>query len=417
MSHRKAALAVYLIAFWVVFLAAALVGSVFRAIRAYRFSPLSRRGGPLRVLFVDGQPETEAGHHYRVTKWMGVLEGDGFICERASFLRSDDPMFNAGDEARASPAWTHTRLLLRRLGTCFRAASFDVVIVRRELLLFNDNGGAFLDRLLLSITRRVILDFDDNLSEMKNEARRVSGLGALFLDRPGKFREMLALYPFFTPAHASMIPVIETFQPGFDRRNALVLPMCVDYGGSGRTAREYRASDEPITFGWLGGGAKIHFLDILLPALVRLSESIPLRLVVVSSADYQRDVPFPIRNERWSLATEIPLMRSFDVALSPLPPESARRNIGTFKLVQYMGLGIVSIASAISFTQELIRHGDNGFLVENPADWERVLREVVERRGEFSAIGRRAELTIAERHSYAAFRPAYTAFLRHVASS
>jgi glycosyltransferase involved in cell wall biosynthesis len=224
---------------------------------------------------------------------------------------------------------------------------------------------------------------------------------------------MLQTYRYFTPAHESMIAFIRDLQPELDPSHVLVLPMCVDYHHSGR--KRYVRTEAPLTLGWLGSGANVGNLDIVLPALIRLSGHYPLRLVVVSNVPYVREVPFPIVNERWSLASELRLLGCFDIGLSPLPAAAQQRNIGTFKLVQYMGFGLVSVASSLSYTRELIRHGANGFLVECDSDWEQVLQDVLDRPAEYDAIGQEAQRTTIQRHSYESLRPAYAQFLRHVA--
>ena len=412
--RRRVALFAYLVGFWTVFAFASTLTLLSRALQAHRLFRVLRGHRALRVLFAESQPPTQAGHHYRVTKWIEVLEGEGFRCHRTPTLPEHDVRFQLGNgtERPTSLAGTHMRSLLSAFLVCLRAAVVDVVVVRRELHLFNDNGGAFLDRLLVSINPNAILDFDDNISAMKDEGRRRSFFGALLLDQPAKFRHMLGTYRYFTPAHASMMPFIQQIQPGIERSRVLVLPMCVDYHHSGR--KRYGDCAAPLTLGWLGSGANLGNLDILLAALIRLSARHPLRLVVVSNAPYVREAPFPIVNESWSLATELRLLASFDIGLSPLPPPAQRR-IGTFKLVQYMGYGLVSVASSLPYTRELIRHGENGFLVECDSDWEHTLNEVFDRRPEYDAIGQEAQHTIVQGHSYESLRPAYVQFLRQVA--
>jgi glycosyltransferase involved in cell wall biosynthesis len=44
-----------------------------------------------------------------------------------------------------------------------------------------------------------------------------------------------------------------------------------------------------------------------------------------------------------------------------------------FKLLQFMALGIPVVVSATGTPREIVEHGIDGFLAENPADWVRYL--------------------------------------------
>ena len=87
--------------------------------------------------------------------------------------------------------------LIQRIWHCFVALTYNCVVVRRELLLFNDYGNLFLDRFLLVAHPSVILDFDDDLSAAKREPRARTAFGRLMFESPAKFSESLTLYSRF----------------------------------------------------------------------------------------------------------------------------------------------------------------------------------------------------------------------------
>ncbi len=77
-----------------------------------------------------------------------------------------------------------------------------------------------------------------------------------------------------------------------------------------------------------------------------------------------------------------------------------------------MGLGIVSVASAITANKEIIDHGENGFLVAN-GDWIPQLREVIAQRERWPLIGRNARQKVKDSYSFSANTRAYFNFLHH----
>ncbi|MCB1023434.1 MAG: hypothetical protein KDB79_03535, partial [Acidobacteria bacterium] len=88
--------------------------------------------------------------------------------------------------------------LFRRIWQVWSSRDYNTVIVRRELLQYNDYGNLFLERLLLKIHPNVILDFDDDISAAKKEPRKITSLfGRLMLENGSKFTDSLKLYKKF----------------------------------------------------------------------------------------------------------------------------------------------------------------------------------------------------------------------------
>ena len=77
-----------------------------------------------------------------------------------------------------------------------------------------------------------------------------------------------------------------------------------------------------------------------------------------------------------------------------------------------MGIGIVSVASAVTANAEIIDDHRNGFLVHDAQDWTRVLEEVLSRQETYPAISSAARRKIAEKFSIEANSPSYLDFVR-----
>ena len=80
-----------------------------------------------------------------------------------------------------SAKWTIRNYFIRffQVLSCI---SDDTVIVRRNLLIYNDYGNLFLDKLLLSFHPNVILDFDDDLSNNLKTGESSSLFGKLLME-------------------------------------------------------------------------------------------------------------------------------------------------------------------------------------------------------------------------------------------
>ena len=79
----------------------------------------------------------------------------------------------------------------------------------------------------------------------------------------------------------------------------------------------------------------------------------------------------------WSLETELQNLQRIDIGLHPLPDEEWVYGKSGGKLVQYMAVGIPTIATAIGPNYDAIKEGFNGFLVNNDQGWKEKLELLI----------------------------------------
>lgn len=141
---------------------------------------------------------------------------------------------------------------------------------------------------------------------------------------------------------------------------------------------------------------------MLIEPLNKIFEEQKIKLVVSAGKIYTNDkAKFSIENKKWSLATEKDIIRSFDIGLMPIEDNSVGKGKCGFKLLQYMGLGVVSIATNVSINSEIIEHGKNSFLVNNDnSNWYEILKFAINQKTYFSKIGNLAKQTVKERYSF-----------------
>jgi glycosyltransferase involved in cell wall biosynthesis len=306
--------------------------------------------------------------------------------------------------------------LLKRVWHCLQALKFDSIIVRRELLLFNDYGGLFMERFLMALNGHVALDFDDDIETAKCEPRPVRLFGKLMLESGSKFRDSLKLYPRVIAGSSYLSSMVQSVDGTLVSRDIVVVPTCVDPAEYPR--KDYGASreDDRLSFGWIGSVGNLRYLDLVLPALEMVSRNHPLKLVVISGRPFERDTSFEIMNIPWTYETQGESLQAVDVGLMPLHDGAEERGKCAFKLLQYMACGIVSVGSAVTTNIEVIEDGVNGFLVRRETDWSQVLREVLRQRERFAEIGEKAVKTVRSRYSFDAHRVVYGDFLERLSA-
>ncbi len=360
------------------------------------------------VLYLENFPTENSGFQYRANRWVKLLCEKGInaklltiVTERKKFEAEYNSIYHGTFFLKS---------LLKRFKQCLQARSFQIVIVRRELLLYNDYGNLFMEKFLLTIHPNVILDFDDDIAASKGEPRKVtSWFGRLMLENGNKFNDSLRLYKRFIVASNYLKEKVLCENPSVDPKNILVMPTCVDYNSY--EPKVYDMQKTVITFGWIGGNQNLPYLQEIIPAMNYLARQYAIELLVISGKTFEAETDFPLINRPWSLEKEVDDLKTVDVGLMPLPLNDRTKGKGGFKLIQYMGLGIVSVASAITINKEIIEDGVNGFLVEPEQDWAEVLEKVMHQRAKFPTFAQNAREKIMKGYTFEANFEAYKDFL------
>ena len=358
------------------------------------------------ILFLTAFFPDNAGYEWRVAKWAEVLSKEGYSVTISSALdRAEfDQLFE-----KNLPLFL-IKFLKKRFRQVIDSKKYDQVIVRRELLLYNDYGNLFLDKLLLKIHPNAILDFDDDIAYTKREPKQITSFFAKRLhEHPAKFTSLLSHYKHFTVGSDYLKFYLLKNAPNTAETDILVLPTCVNYDIY--QPKEYSTFDE-IVVGWIGGNNNQFLLENIIPSLNILSEKYPIRLHVISGNPFLSEhANFPIENVQWSLAEEVELLKRITIGVMPLNDTREDRGKAGFKLIQYMGLGIVSIASGITVNNQIVSHGKDGFLVEPDGDWAKMLLEVISQKHRFHEIGAAAHEKIAASFSFNSNQKNYLSFL------
>jgi glycosyltransferase involved in cell wall biosynthesis len=101
----------------------------------------------------------------------------------------------------------------------------------------------------------------------------------------------------------------------------------------------------------------------------------------------------------------------------PLINDMESKGKGGFKLIQYMGLGIVSIASPITINTEIVDHEKNSFLADKDDDWEFWITELLNGKIDMQKIGNAARLKINNNYTFNSNKENYLKFIENVRNS
>lgn len=117
------------------------------------------------------------------------------------------------------------------------------------------------------------------------------------------------------------------------------------------------------------------------------------------------------------MESEIDDLLKIDVGLMPLLKSDESLGKGGFKLIQYMGLGIVAVATPITINNEIVDQGINGYLAESNEEWTEILKSILNGDTNLNKMGERARQKITSEYSFEANKINYVKFIDRVRNS
>src|SRR5882672_4848610 len=305
--------------------------------------------------------------------------------------------YYAGLGVEATVVPTRRSSVTERLRVLKEARRHDVVVLFKTIG-FNEVELS----LLQSANRRIVFDFDDAVMFRDQKHRRPL--------RGKDFKKFLR-----TVQHCTAVVAGNDFLACFAEAagcRAIVLPTSIDLH---RYHLKTNFEEPGLTIGWVGLSDGLPYLRHIQPALQRLSEMFPgLKLKVVSDKPLRLD-RVHVENDLWRLETEQTNLASFDIGIMPLWDSVWTRGKCGYKILQYMGVATAVVASDVGVNNEIITHGENGFLARTEEDWIQALGGLIENAELRRTFGLRGRELVEKRYSLDAFVQGYAKLMREVA--
>jgi glycosyltransferase involved in cell wall biosynthesis len=193
------------------------------------------------------------------------------------------------------------------------------------------------------------------------------------------------------------------FQHFSKMAKCIVIPTCVDPARYRQKNWDPLDSvDHRIVLGWTGLSTNLKYLVSLESVFKKLKHNFDFRLVVICEAGTAN--PFPDSNldvemRAWSKESEIEDLSEIDIGLMPLVDDTWARGKCGFKLIQYMAIGMASVASPVGVNNEIIEHGTNGYLAGSEKEWIDCLSDLLGNKPRIKEFGLAGRLAAVERFS------------------
>jgi glycosyltransferase involved in cell wall biosynthesis len=271
-----------------------------------------------------------------------------------------------------------------RLKGLWEASSSEIVIVRRKLL------QPWESMLLKLWSCKVVFDFDDAI--LFKSSPPYDSLG-----RKIKFATIMKSSDVIIAGNSYLKELAGKFTAP---SKIHILPTPIDL--SKYKKKDYSIKSDNITLGWIGSRSTLKYLKELIPVFNKLGEKYKnLELKIVGNAFFDCK-GLKVTKKEWNYDKEVDDLLSFDVGLMPLDDTPWSRGKCSFKLIQYVAVGIPGVCSPVGMNADVIENEKNGLWATSLEEWENQLSKLIE------------DPVLREQMGLAAYEKAYAYDQKHV---
>jgi glycosyltransferase involved in cell wall biosynthesis len=274
----------------------------------------------------------------------------------------------------------------RRIGNLFQLHKYDIVYLHLWATPF---GPPFFEFLIRKLSRRIVYDIDD-LVYLKNVESKAHPLVTFIKGRKKPIYLMKAADYVIT-----CTPYLDEFVRKYND-HTIDISSTVDTDERYQVVNKYQ--DGIATLGWSGSLSTSKYFYLLTDVLKELAKKYQFKIFVLGD-DSVKIEGLDIEALSWKEETEIKDLQRIDIGLYPLPDEEWVLGKSGLKAIQYMALGIPTVATAIGANFRVIENGVSGFLVRTKGEWIAALSQLIEDAALRKLVGQAARKRVEEKFS------------------
>lgn len=357
--------------------------------------------GPKRLLLLCPHPVGVApGQRLKYEQYFGHFCENGYEVTVSPFMtnRLWEIVYKKGRYSEKI-FWTLAGYLIRARDL-LRLPFYDGAYVCLWVTPF---GSSFFERFARLLSKRLIYDIDD----------------LVFLGKSSDANWFVSMLKGRSKIHYLMksadhvitcTPYLDDYVRKFNSRTTDISSTIDTETYRPRPAHD---NSKRLILGWSGSHSTARYLMLLKDVLMDLKRTLDFELLVIGSQDLDLG-ELKFRAIPWRLATEVADLQQIDIGLYPLPNDDWVHGKSGLKALQYMALGIPTVATAVGANFRVIEDGVSGYLVRDEAQWAEKIALLAKDPSLRDRIGGAARNRVVERFSVSANRGAYLKVLRGV---
>ena len=288
----------------------------------------------------------------------------------------------------------------KRVIQIFQIPLYDGIYI---FLYVTPFGGSLFERIYRSLSRRLIYDIDD-LAFMGKTSKNNYLIASL--RGPEKYFYLMKAADHVITCTPYLDLIVKKY-------NSKTTDISSTINMDKYVPIEKYKNDHRLTLGWSGSHSTVPYLQLLAPVLQRLREQYDFKLLVIGTSNFSIE-GIDVEAIPWSAANEVHDLSRIEIGLYPLPNEEWVLGKSGLKALQYMALGIPTIAAAIGANFRVIEDGISGYLVNSDDEWLIRLKALIDSSDLRQQIGTKGRLRVEKYYSVISNEPVYLDIFRSV---
>jgi glycosyltransferase involved in cell wall biosynthesis len=321
----------------------------------------------MKILFINPYPFDKApSQRLKFEQYYGLFKKNGFEINEASFMSKH--LYNIAHKEGNFflKGYLILYAYLKRFLLLFTIFKYDIVYIH---LWVTPIGPAFFEWIVLKLSKKTIFDIDDLVYTKNSDAKWYIN----FFKGYNK--------PIFLIKNCDHVitctPYLDKFVKQYNKHTT-------DISSTVDTIERYfpinkYTNEKPIVIGWSGSHSTIKYLLTIKSVLAKIQAKYPQCIFkIMGGNNIAIEGINNLESLDWDNEIEIPTLQTFDIGLYPLPNEQWVHGKSGLKAIQYMALGIPTIATAIGANYRVIDHEKSGFLVSTEDEWVDTISKLID---------------------------------------
>lgn len=301
-------------------------------------------------------------------------------------------------------AWYSFLGYLTRLRDLFRIRQYDIVYIHLWVTPF---GPPFFEWMYRKLARKIVYDIDD-LVYLNNEK---SSKNPIALIIKGKNK------PIYLMKNSDYIITCTPYLDEFVRKyNSATIDISSTVDTNRYKVVNKYSNKERLTIGWSGSISTSRYFYVLENVLRRLKQLYDFRILVIGNSEIKID-GLEMEAVAWEEAKEMGYLQQLDIGLYPMPNEPWVYGKSGLKAIQYMALGIPTVATALGANFRVIENGVSGFLVQSDDEWFDILSKLIQDENLRRTIGQNARARVEQLFSVESNKGKYIDILNRLSEN
>jgi len=354
-----------------------------------------------RILLLCPHPENYApGQRLKYEQYFEFLRENSYEIQVSPFMTESFQkiVYSRGKFIR-KVLWTIVGYF-RRIFDLFRLPFYDGVYI---FLYVTPFGPPFFEYLTRMLNKNIIYDIDDMVFL---KTKSVYNQSVSWMKGRGKMKYLMK--------HAKhVITCTETLDTFARQFNTNTTNISSTINTDTYIPSNRYSNSNHMVLGWSGSHSTSQYLYLLEDVLQEISVLRSVKLLVIGDPLFKIN-GIELEARPWREHTEVEDLRKIDIGLYPLPDEPWVYGKSGLKALQYMALGIPTIASAVGMNFTVIEDGISGFLVKNDREWIAAITRLIDEPALRERVGKASRERVLNTYSIKANRSTYLSIFEEV---